>query len=85
MNKNITIKVNESSRGKTPSCYVNKTFNLTYAGPNGTMHSYMANLKNGTAIRFTYFPEYPSDSPRWFVRKGTSFAGTWLHDVTVVG
>lgn len=89
---NLTVK--ESSRGETPSKYVNKTFTLVEAGriregdvigdrvyKGEGWDSYTAQLKNGKTLHFTRYIN--SKGPEWFVRQEGCTRGTWLYEVEI--
>lgn len=90
----MKIKILASSRGKTPSCYVNRVFELTKTIAVGdpmptvgngktfsTFSAYTSTMKNGKPVLFTHY----SAEPRWFVRRPDRSAGTWLYNVEIVG
>lgn len=94
----LTIKA--SHRGKVPSCYVGKTFDLELRAQVRIGHnleggrvadsewdSYTATMKNGKTLFIThYFSDMSRDGSElhWFVRREGSFAGTWLYEVTAI-
>jgi hypothetical protein len=77
------ITINETSRGRVPSCYAGKTFVLTFESHTDSQYGgfdhYVSTFKNGSKVEFTRF----ASDGKWKVNKALSAKGTWLEDVTV--
>lgn len=89
----MKIRVQESSRGKVPSKYVNKVFELVFCSRvrNGDatdrgpykldgFDSYTGKTKSGKTLHFMKLAG-EQRGPVWFVRQEDCCRGTWLFDV----
>ncbi len=80
-----TLTVLASIRGKVPSVYVGKTFDLIYRGTsvseNGSCDRYSSTMKSGKEVWITRHHLTDPSGPQWFIHRPEYARGTWLYDV----
>jgi hypothetical protein len=93
----MKIKINETMRGKVPSCYVGKTFEVVQTGrvgdhcpslrkdtPGGqflTWDSYEGVTSTGRKITFVRYARWPT---QLMVSRSGFSRGTWIYDFEII-